>query len=59
MSTGLLAVPITLFAGGIGGFVWYMNDGTWNGVIAKVRVRAYVCMCVCPPPCGGVHARHE
>ncbi len=42
----MLAVPITLFAGGIGGFVWYMNDGTWNGVIAKVRF-ACPCMCAC------------
>ncbi len=36
VNTGLLSVPITLFTGGIGGFVWLMKDGTYWGMRSKV-----------------------
>jgi hypothetical protein len=38
VATGMLAVPLTLFAGGIGGFMWWAHDGTWHGILTKDHV---------------------
>jgi hypothetical protein len=38
VATGLLSVPITLFTGGVGGFVWLKNDLTWEGMKSRVRL---------------------
>ena len=36
MRAGLLSVPLTLFTGGVGGFLWLLMDGTWEGLRSKV-----------------------
>uniref|UniRef100_A0A7S4IKM9 Uncharacterized protein n=1 Tax=Vannella robusta TaxID=1487602 RepID=A0A7S4IKM9_9EUKA len=34
----LMSVPITFFAGGIGGFLWLLYDGTWKTLLAEDHV---------------------
>ena len=37
-----LAVPLTIFSGGIGGFLWAMHDGTWAGAMRVDHVLYHV-----------------
>ena len=42
VSSGLLSVPITVLTGGVGGFIWLVNDGTWWGMRSKDHVLYFV-----------------
>ena len=43
--SGLLSLPITLFAGGIGGFIWWLYDGSYWGLRSKVNAMLLFATC--------------